>query len=92
MPDGSERLYSYDAQGKLLNIKTKPGGDGVLTDIQYTYNSKGQRIKEVSKEGYKWTTTYTYDAKGLLKKSVTARSETGLETKSYHSYEYDFWK
>jgi len=92
MPDGSERLYSYDSKGRLLTIKTKPGGDGVLTDIQYTYNSQGQCIKEVSMGEYKWTKTHTYDAKGLLIKTITLASEDGMESKTTNIYEYEFWK
>ena len=92
IPDGSERQYTYDPKGKLLKIKTKPGGDGVLVDLQHTYNSKGQLIKEVSMGEYKWTTTHTYDAKGLLKRSVTVTSEDGTQTKNYTAYEYEFWQ
>jgi uncharacterized protein RhaS with RHS repeats len=92
MPDGSERIYTYDPQGRLMKLKSKPGDDGVLVDIQYTYNSKGQLIKETSKGEYKWTTTNTYDAKGLLIKSVTASSQDGVVTKSTNTYKYEFWK
>ncbi len=92
IPDGSERLYTYDAKGRLLKIKTKPGGDGVLVDLQYTYNSKGQLMKEASMGEYKWTTTHTYNSKDLLIRSVTATSEDGVITKRYNSYEYEFWK
>lgn len=89
-PDGAERIYTYDAAGKLLKIKSKPGGDGILTDLQYTYNSKGQCVKEVNNGEFKWTTTYTYDTKGLINKAVMLNPDDG--TKSYYSYEYEFWK
>jgi len=91
-PDRAERLYTYDASGKLLRIKTKPGGNGVLVDIQDTYNPKGQLVKEVSKGEFKWTTTYSYDAKGLITKAVRTSSEGGTETTKYYSYQYEFWK
>ena len=91
-PDHSERLYTYDATGKLLKLKTKPGGGGVLVDIQYTYNPKRQLIKETNKGEYKWSTTYSYDVKGLLSKSVTTSFSGGAETKKYYRYQYEFWK
>jgi len=89
-PDGAERIHTYDATGKLMKIKTKPGDDGILTDIQYTYNRKGQCVKEINNGEYKWMTTYTYDTRGLINKAVTQYPDDG--TKSYYSYEYEFWK
>ncbi|MES1220425.1 MAG: hypothetical protein ABUT20_33295, partial [Bacteroidota bacterium] len=87
-PDGAERMHTYDAKGHLMKIKTKPGGNGILTDIQYTYNARGQCIKEVSNGEFKWTTTYTYDNKGLIIQAVSANPDDG--TKSTYSYEYEF--
>ncbi|MBK5271744.1 MAG: hypothetical protein JJE22_12105 [Bacteroidia bacterium] len=91
-PDGAQRIYTYDAKGKLLGIKSKPGGDGVLTDIKYTYNDKGQCTKEVSKGEYKWTTSNTYDSKGLLIRSITISTDGEEQTKTSNSYKYEFWK
>jgi YD repeat-containing protein len=91
-PDGSERMYTYDAQGRLSKVKTKSGGNGVLTDIQYMYNAKGQCIKEESKGEYKWTTAYTYNAKGLLKKGARISLRDGEEAKTTYLYQYEFRK
>lgn len=92
-PDKIEDIYTYDASGKLISVKTKPGtSDADVTDLKYTYNAKGQRIKEVSAGSYRWTRTYTYDAKGILLKVVTVSSEEGVTTKTTDTYKYEFWK
>ena len=88
-----EEFYTYDATGKLVSIKTKPGTtEGDIADFKYVYNTKGQRIKEVSAGSYPWTRTYTYDAKGILLKVVTVSSEEGITTKTTDTYKYEFWK
>jgi YD repeat-containing protein len=92
-PDGTERVYIYDAKGRLLKAKSKSDNGGVVTDLQYTYNAKGQLIKEVSKGDYKWTKTYTYDAKGLIAKSKSnAVTDAVADPEINTSYEYEFRK
>jgi YD repeat-containing protein len=93
-PDRTERIYSYDAKGRLLKIKSKPNDSGgVVTDLQYTYNTKGQLIKEVNKGDYKWTKTYTYNAKGLIAKtkSITITDDVA-DPEVTVTYEYEFRK
>ncbi len=88
-----EEFYLYDATGKLISIKPKPGTtEGDIADFVYTYNTKGQRIKEISGGSYPWTRTYTYDAKGILLKRVTVSSEEGVTTIITDTYKYEFWK
>lgn len=88
-----EEFYSYDAAGKLISIKTKPGTtEGDITDLKYSYNTKGQRTKEVSGGSYPWTRTYTYDANGLLLKRVTVSSAEGVTTTTNDTYKYEFRK
>jgi len=88
-----EEFYTYDAAGKLISIKTKPGTtEGDIADFIYVYNAKGQRIKEISGGSYPWTRTYTYDAKGLLIKRLTVSSEEGVTTKTTDTYKYEFWE
>jgi len=88
-----EEFYTYDAAGKLISIKTKPGTtEGDLADFKYIYNAKGQRIKEISGGSYPWTRTYTYDVKGVLIKRLTVSSEEGVTTKTTNTYKYEFWK
>ena len=93
-PDRSERLYTYDAKGRLLKIKSKPADNGgVVVDIQYTYNPKGQLIKETSKGDYKWTHTFTYDAKGMIAKYKSNSVSDGVsDPETTTTYEYEFRK
>lgn len=93
-PDRTERIYSYDAKGRLLKIKSKPNDSGgVVTDIQYTYNAKGQLIKEVNKGDYKWTKSYTYNAKGLIAKTKTNTiTDDVADPEVTVTYEYEFRK
>jgi YD repeat-containing protein len=93
-PDRTERIYTYDAKGRLLRVKSQPNDNGgLVVDLQYTYNSKGQRIKDVNKGDYKWTRTYTYDAKGLISKSKSNSVTDGVaDPELSTSYEYEFRK
>lgn len=93
-PDRSERIYSYDAKGKLLKIKSKPSDNGgVIADIQYTYNANGQLIKEVSKGDYKWTSLYSYNAKGMIVKVKRNAVTDGVaDPEVTVTYEYEFRK
>ena len=91
-PDKSERIYTYDARGRLLKIRSKAGDNGgVVIDQQYTYNAKGQLIRIVSKGDYKWTATYTYNAKGLIAKSKSNSTTDGIaDPERITAYEYEF--
>lgn len=93
-PDRSERIYSYDTKGRLTKVKSKPSDNGgVVVDLQYTYNPKGQLIKQVNKGDYKWTASYIYDAKGMISKCVNANIMDGVaEPEMTTSYEYEFRK
>lgn len=93
-PDRSERIFTYDAKGRLIKIKSKPSDNGgVVVDIQYTYNPKGQLIKEVSKGDYKWTTAYTYDAKGMISKHKSNSVMDGVaDPERTITFEYEFRK
>jgi hypothetical protein len=93
-PDKTERIHSYDAKGKLLKIRSKAAENGgVVTDIQYTYNPKGQMTKEVSKGDYKWTSIYTYDAKGMIAKVKRNSITDGVaDAEVNYTYEYEFRK
>jgi YD repeat-containing protein len=92
-PDRAQRLYAYDAKGKLVSVKTKAGrNEGINVDLKYTYNSRGQLVKEVSSGEYKWTTTFSYNEKGLLTKTTTITSEGAVESKTVVTYDYECWK
>ena len=91
-PDRTERIYSYDVKGRLLRIKSKSSDNGgVVTDLQYYYNPKGQLIKESSKGDYKWTTIYMYDAKGMISKSkLISITDDVADPEVTTTYEYEF--
>jgi len=93
-PDRSERIYTYDSKGRLVKIKSKPGENGgIVVDIQYAYNPRGQLIKEVSKGDYKWTAAYTYDSKGMLSKVKRNSVTDGIaDPEVTTTYEYEFRK
>jgi YD repeat-containing protein len=92
-PGIKEDIYKYDASGKLTSVKTKPGtSTGDVTDLKYSYNTKGQRSKEVSEGTYRWTRTYSYDTKGMLSKVVTVGTDEGVNTTTTDTYQYEFWK
>jgi hypothetical protein len=92
--DESKLFYDYNAKGQLIQVMTMlgPGGKGDIEQLKYTYNKMGQRIKEVSLGAFRWTKTFTYDAKELLIKSVTVATDEGLTTTRTVTYAYEFWK
>jgi YD repeat-containing protein len=93
-PDRSERIYTYDPNGRLLRIKSKSSDNGgVVVDMQYTYNAKGQRVKEMNKGDYKRTATYTYKASGLIDKCKSNSTTDGVaDPEVTITYEYDLRK
>jgi YD repeat-containing protein len=93
-PDNSERIYTYDSNGRLAKVKSKESDNGgVMVDIQYHYNPKGQLIKEVSKGDYKWTSSYTYNAGGMVSKVKRNSVTDGApDPEVITTYEYEFQK
>jgi hypothetical protein len=93
IPDGSERIYTYDTKGKLKRVLTKPMEGATIVDVTYTYDDKGRLIKEVSNGEYKWMNEYTYDSKGLLKSQKNRTSIDGVYgEESVVVYTYEFWE
>jgi hypothetical protein len=93
-PDRTERIHEYDTKGKLVKIRSKASDKGgVVTDIGYTYNQKGQMIREISKGDYKWTSVFLYDAKGLIAKVKRNSVTDGVaDPEVNYTYEYEFRK
>jgi YD repeat-containing protein len=93
-PDRSERIYTYNAKGRLLKIKSKAGDNGgMVIDQQYTYNGSGQLAKIISKGDYKWTQTYSYGPKGLISKTkINSVTDGVADPEVNHTYEYEFRK
>lgn len=93
-PDGSERLYTYDRRGRLLQLKSKRKENGrVVIDQQYSYNNSGKLSKVVSKGDYKWTQIHSYGANGLLSKTrINSITDGVMDPEVIYSYEYEFRK
>lgn len=92
LKDGSKRFYDYDEKNKLTGVMTmlSPKGKGEIVDLKYTYNNRGQMLKEINNGINKWEKTFTYDAKGLVI-SIDQVSKTGdgkYTGKTSISYEF----
>ncbi len=87
-------IYDYNAKGQLIQVMTKPGPNskGEIEHLKYTYNNKGQCIKEQSLGTYPWVKTLFYDAKGVLIKTITTGKEAGQAYTNTNTYQYTFWK
>jgi len=92
IPDGSERVHSYDKAGRLTRIKTKPMEGAVLVDVIYSYDSKNRLAKEISNGEYKWTTVYSYDKNGLIKNKTISYIDGEENKTSVTEYSYKFRK
>jgi YD repeat-containing protein len=84
---GIKALSSYNAQGKLTEIRTYNVGKGSLDEkIIYTYDAHGRRVELVcyNAEGaVEGTSRYTYDAQGRL----TAVSSSGVLSSRVYKYD-----
>jgi RHS repeat-associated protein len=74
-PDGTSKVFTYDATGNPLTITDRAG-----KTTTYTYNSTGQVLSETNASG--GVTTYTYNADGTL---ATAKEPAANVT----TYSYD---
>jgi YD repeat-containing protein len=90
-PDGSERIYGYNKNGKLASIRSKDKKSGVYINIEYLYGPTGLRTKALSKGDYKWSTVYEYDKKGILKRSLTTSGNDDEVPMTTTLYQYKFW-
>lgn len=92
IPDGSERIYTYDAKGKLIKFHSIPKNEGVKFTKTFTYNTKGQLIATKNEGDYAWTQKLFYDAKGLLiKTETTSMMDEGTKQVSVNTYSYAFF-
>lgn len=92
--DGSTLFYDYNAKGQLIQVMTmlSPSGKGDILHLKYTYNSKGEQIKEENIGTHRWVKTMFYDAKGLMIKSVTVEKDDHHTITTTATYQYTFWK
>lgn len=89
-PDGNLRTYTYDAQGRLLSITSDGKNQGSRIDVRYFYNDKGQYIKTVnSVDEMVTTSTYQYDTKGKLIKTVIKGGWEGEDAETVLIYTYN---
>jgi YD repeat-containing protein len=76
-PDGTSVTYSYDALGRVTSLTQHGAGNlGGSRTATYSYGDSrfpGQATSTTTPEGD--TTTFTYDAKGLLASSTTPAGE-----------------
>ena len=85
--------YTYNQKGLLIKESYTGGNRGWQSTKKYTYNSKGQVIKEVfsPEDGYRTTTTYTYqkfDSYGnWIKRTAKTGKKRTVETRTITYYE-----
>ncbi|MFC9598740.1 DNRLRE domain-containing protein [Peribacillus butanolivorans] len=65
--NGTFTLYNYDGANQLTRLLTTNASGTILESFDYTYDAKGNRISEKTKDG---TSQYTYDKSGQLTKEV----------------------
>lgn len=89
-PDGNTITYKYDAKGNILSRSSDGKNYGMKINDVYTYNAKGQLIKEVDKfEDDTYTYIYEYDKAGRLIKSSGSGVRGGEKSESVSTYEYN---
>ena len=85
--------YIYNQNGLLIKENYTGGNRAYQSTKKYTYNSKGQVIKEVfsTEDGYRITTTYTYqkfDSYGnWIKRTAKTGRKSTVETRTITYYE-----
>lgn len=71
--------YTYDAQGRLTNLKQAAVGDGLTNNgVSYAYDADGNVISQTDARGN--TVSYTYDASGNLLLQRDAAGNTVVRT------------
>ncbi|MBQ3606440.1 MAG: hypothetical protein II990_09370 [Muribaculaceae bacterium] len=84
--------YTYNQKGLLIKESYTGGNRGWQSTTKYTYNAKGQVIKEVhiDEDGYRTTTTYTYqkfDSYGnWIKRTAKTGRKSTVETRTITYY------
>ena len=85
--------YTYNQKGLLIKESYTGGNRGWQSTTKYTYNAKGQVIKEVfsTEDGYRITTTYTYqkfDSYGnWIKRTAKTGRKSTVETRKITYYQ-----
>ena len=73
-----ERIYSYNAQGKLIKKEVLGRSDTTVNaNVEYQYNEHGDISQKVSKEQGTFRYTYRYDEKGnIIEKHISGPEYT----------------
>ncbi|WP_336864602.1 DNRLRE domain-containing protein [Peribacillus frigoritolerans] len=66
-------LYNYNGADQLTRLLTANASGTILESFDYTYDAKGNRSSEKSKDG---TSQFTYDKSGQLTKEVRPNGDT----------------
>ncbi len=91
IPDGSIWHSVYNSKGQLIKFYAEVKNGGMEINNLYTYNAKGQMVKEEKKGEYQAVNTFEYDAKGLLKKSInTTGSDSDDKRITVYQYSYEY--
>lgn len=77
--NGTFTLYDYDGAGQLLRLLTTNSSGTLIESFDYTYDTKGNRLTEKTKDG---TAQFTYDKSGQLIKEVRPNGDI-------YEYAYD---
>jgi RHS repeat-associated protein len=65
--NGTFTRFNYDGAGKLTRLLTTSSSGSLIESFDYTYDAKGNRLSEKTKEG---TIQYTYDKSEQIIKEV----------------------
>ncbi|MGC4379155.1 RHS repeat-associated core domain-containing protein [Fictibacillus sp. Mic-4] len=77
--NGTFTLYDYDGAGQPLRFLTTNSSGAFIESFDYTYDAKGNRLTEETKDG---TAKFTYDKSEQLIKEVRPNGDT-------YEYTYD---
>jgi RHS repeat-associated protein len=84
LPNGLVTTQEYDGRDRLIRITTRANNGDLVTDIRYTLDSTGKRVRidEQDAAGSR-ATQYTYDAAGRLTSETRTDPLNGNRSASY---------
>lgn len=89
IPDGSVHHYEYNAKSQLIRKYAEPKNGGLAFTVTFSYNAKGQMTEQLNIGDYPSKTSYEYNDKGLLKKSIISEG-AGSEEPEIRVYLYEY--
>lgn len=89
-PKGSSH-YSYDASGRLIQIRHLDRRSREVLRLDYSYDLAGRRLEEVETRGRKQLrVSYQHDAKGQLLRAVADPGHLGRKWRGYQERQYQY--